>query len=187
MVQALQPVLDSALWSYRAQNKELPGDTKEGAAGVPWRAFANPAWYDATVFSVVAESFMRTRHWAAAPHGLNYRTEISEKTFKPMCFQHPFVVFGSEGTLRYLQSAGFETYGNMFDESYDDILDDQARFDRCVNTVLAAVDAYKQGHWAIDSYTQDKLAHNRDRFFDLDLVRAGIRDEIVATVQDYSE
>jgi hypothetical protein len=187
MVESLASVLDLALWSYRAQNKELPGDIQEGAVGVPWRAYANPNWYDFTLFSVVAESYMRTRHWARAPGDGNYRTEISEKSFKPICFQHPMIVFGSEGTLRYLRNQGFETFGNMFDESYDGVLDDLARFDRCVNSVLLAVDLYKQGDLVVDARTQAKLAHNHSRFFDLNLVRRGIKTQIVQDILEYAE
>jgi hypothetical protein len=187
MVKSLASVLDLALWSYRAQNKELPGDIQEGVAGVPWRAYANPNWYDSTLFSVVAESFMRTKYWASAPTGLNYRTEISEKSFKPICFQHPMIVFGSEGTLRYLRNQGFETFDNMFDESYDDVLDDLARFDSCVSSVLSAVDLYKQGDLVVDAYTQDKLKHNHARFFDLARVRQGIKNQIVKDILEYAQ
>jgi hypothetical protein len=44
---------------------------------------------------------------------------ITEKTFKPIANYQPFIVLGNEGTLKYLKSLGYESFTEMFDESYD--------------------------------------------------------------------
>jgi hypothetical protein len=120
-----------------------------------------------------------------APHGINYRTEISEKSFKPMAFYHPFIAYGSEGTLRYLHREGFETFPELFDESYDDILDDQERFTAVTRSVFTAVEQYRTG--ALDcSIVQQKLQHNHDRLFDLALVKQRFYNEIITPVLEYA-
>jgi len=53
---------------------------------------------------------------------------ITEKTYKPIAFMQPFIVFAAPGTLAYLRSLGFKTFDKFWDESYDDILDHEVRF-----------------------------------------------------------
>jgi hypothetical protein len=36
----------------------------------------------------------------------------------------PFVLVGTQGCLKYLRSYGFKTFGDVWDESYDDESDD---------------------------------------------------------------
>jgi len=46
---------------------------------------------------------------------------ITEKTYKTILFQHPFILWGNSFMLRYLRSLGYVTFSNIFDESYDSI------------------------------------------------------------------
>ena len=43
----------------------------------------------------------------------------TEKSFKPIAYYHPYMIAGQKGCLQYLRNLGFETFDNMFDESYD--------------------------------------------------------------------
>jgi hypothetical protein len=183
VMQTLEPVLNTALYSYQAQGIPMLNDTAGDA--VPWRIYANPDWYNTTAFSVVSESYMRTNSWVLDPTADDYRTEISEKSFKPIAFYHPFIVYGSEGTLRYLHLQGFETFPELFDESYDDILNDQDRFDQVNQAVISAVDRFKQAQFDV-SLVNEKLKHNHARFFNLPMVKQRLRDEIVADVLEYA-
>jgi hypothetical protein len=45
---------------------------------------------------------------------------FSEKIWKPIMVGHPFMVYGNQGSLKYLKSLGFKTFSNWIDESYDD-------------------------------------------------------------------
>ena len=58
------------------------------------------------------------------------RQHLTEKTFKPICMQIPFVIVGTAGCLEYLKSYGFQTFGNLWDESYDTELDDVQRIEK---------------------------------------------------------
>ncbi len=57
------------------------------------------------------------------------RQHLTEKTFKPICLHMPFIIVGTHGCLEYLRSYGFKTFSDLWDESYDDIVDDAQRIE----------------------------------------------------------
>lgn len=52
------------------------------------------------------------------------KLHLTEKTFKPIVMQQPFVLVSCRGSLEYLRSYGFKTFSEFWDESYDDATDD---------------------------------------------------------------
>jgi hypothetical protein len=50
---------------------------------------------------------------------------LTEKTFKPIVMQMPFVLVGPKGSLEYLRSYGFKTFNEFWDESYDTLDNDK--------------------------------------------------------------
>ena len=58
---------------------------------------------------------------------------FSEKIWKPIMVGHPFMVYGNEGSLRYLKSLGFKTFSKWINESYDDEPDSDKRSEMIVN------------------------------------------------------
>ena len=48
---------------------------------------------------------------------------VSEKLWKPMFACQPFMVWGQQGTLSLLRAWGYETFGMLWDEHYDDLPD----------------------------------------------------------------
>jgi hypothetical protein len=81
--------------------------------------------YDDTWFSVVAETEMSPR-----------LHRITEKPFKPLLNFHPAILLGSPGSLGLLRAYGFQTFGDFFDESYDDEPDPRRRFDMVYEQVV---------------------------------------------------
>lgn len=180
-VKSLATVLDQALYSYQAQGRSLPQDTALDGP-VAWRSYFDPEWYNSTVFSVVAESYMRSSDWQrnpTDPHKV-YKTEVSEKIFKPIMGQHPFIVFGSVDTLAYLRREGFVTYDNIIDESYDTVINDVKRHATVTDTVIAAVN-----NLHIDTETQARIDHNLARLFDRALVNQRFRTEIIDPILEF--
>jgi hypothetical protein len=51
------------------------------------------------------------------------RTHLTEKSFKPIVLQQPFMIVGTPGSLCYLKSYGFKTFDLLWDESYDQASD----------------------------------------------------------------
>jgi hypothetical protein len=73
-------------------------------------------FYETSLISVVTETTCD-----------NYALQISEKTFKPIFYLQPFIVVNSPGSLKYLKSAGYKTFSDFFDESYDEIINNNDR------------------------------------------------------------
>jgi hypothetical protein len=182
----LVPVLDRALYSYVDRGIDVQNDfPRDGSTRLHWTYSNNPNWYDQSFFSVVVESYMRTDAWRANPELPNFKTEVNEKTFKTMVYYHPFITYGSYQALAYLHREGFETFDNLWDQSYDLIIKDQDRFDAVTSLILDTVQRYDRGELTIDTETQNKLIHNHARFFDKQLVEQRMIQEIFNTIKEF--
>jgi len=51
------------------------------------------------------------------------RNHLTEKTFKPIVMQQPFIIQSCKGSLEYLRRYGFRTFSEFWDESYDEAED----------------------------------------------------------------
>jgi hypothetical protein len=60
---------------------------------------------------------------------------ISEKVFKPIINYQPFIVLSAYGYLKKLRSYGFKTFGDYWDESYDDIENPGDRFKKLLQLI----------------------------------------------------
>ena len=168
MVIALCGNLDQLIWSYTVHGRSLPDDLPQEHPD--YQRYFNPAWYDDTHFSIVVETVID-----------NPDIFVTEKTFKPMAFHHPFVVMAQAGHLKYLQQQGFETYSNLFDERYDAINDWHLRLQAVVDTIKNyTLEPY-------DKLTQQKITHNHERFYNLDLVKSRLVAELIDPIYDYAE
>jgi hypothetical protein len=49
------------------------------------------------------------------------RWHLTEKTLRPIACGKPFILVATPGSLQYLRNYGFQTFGNLIDESYDQI------------------------------------------------------------------
>ena len=58
------------------------------------------------------------------------RQHLTEKTFKAIALEMPFVLVAAAGSLSYLREYGFRTFAGIFDESYDEETDDIARIEK---------------------------------------------------------
>ena len=67
------------------------------------------------------------------------RHHLTEKTFKPICLRMPFIIVGTQGSLEYLRSYGFKTFGHLWDESYDDEIHDHQRIEK-IALILKSID-----------------------------------------------
>ena len=92
------------------------------------------------------------------------RLHLTEKTFKPIALGMPFVIVGTQGSLEYLRSYGFKTFGHLWDESYDDA-DDDVRIAH-ISSLLRSLDTLsvetKQG---LFNQAQEVIEHNWNHFY----------------------
>jgi len=69
------------------------------------------------------------------------RHHITEKTFKPIALQMPFILTAPAYSLAYLKQYGFMTFGSIWDESYDFIEDDFERY-TAIGKLMKQLDSY---------------------------------------------
>ena len=67
------------------------------------------------------------------------RQHLTEKTFRPIVMQQPFVLVSCQGSLEYLRRYGFKTFGEFWNEDYDD-KDDDLRISR-IGKLLANLES----------------------------------------------
>jgi hypothetical protein len=93
------------------------------------------------------------------------RHHITEKTFKPIAMGMPFVIVGTQGSLEYLRSYGFKTFGDFWDESYDTIDDDNERIATVAKT-LADLDRLSElEKTQLYRSMASTIKHNWDHFY----------------------
>ena len=63
------------------------------------------------------------------------KLHLTEKIFKPIVMKQPFMLLGAVGNLAYLKSYGFKTFEGIIDESYDTIVDNDARTEAVVQQI----------------------------------------------------
>lgn len=103
---------------------------------------------------VVTETVAMQRRW-----------HLTEKTFKPICMQMPFVLVSTQGSLRYLRSYGFQTFGAFWDESYDDEQDDFERFAKIAQVIRYLHDMSVVQRQRLFQDIIPVLQHNHHHFY----------------------
>ena len=71
----------------------------------------------AAVHTLAETTFAPADGWAPE-HGPRF---ITEKSYKPMVVRRPFVIMGHHRILQDLRADGYETFPELWDESYDTI------------------------------------------------------------------
>jgi hypothetical protein len=162
--------LDDMHWSYVERfQKFLPEDPHQNH--VTGQRYINPMWYNDTHLSLVSETILESC----------FDLHVTEKTYKPLAYYHPFLVFGQPGILNHLHEQGFETFENLFDESYDS----EDNIDQRLAKIIENLKNYNKVPY--DKITQDKLQHNHNLFFDTDLIHKRIIAEIAEPIVNWFE
>jgi hypothetical protein len=92
------------------------------------------------------------------------RHHLTEKTFKPIALGMPFIIVGTQGSLKYLRSYGFKTFGDLWDESYDDEPDDSKRIEK-IAQVLKMLDGVGEHRQDIFESAHEIIEHNWNHFY----------------------
>jgi len=93
------------------------------------------------------------------------RLHITEKTFKAIALEMPFVLVAPAGSLAYMRSYGFKTFDTVWDESYDQEQDDFVRLHKTTE-LLKNIDSMsltqRQQLW---QQCLPIVQHNYDHFY----------------------
>jgi len=82
------------------------------------------------------------------------RLQLTEKSLRPIACAQPFILAGTPGSLEYLRSYGFKTFGDIWDESYDLVQGPEER-------LMRIADLMRQiANWDFDKRA-DKMAQAR--------------------------
>ena len=155
MFRKVRPLLDNSLYTNWEINIKLPSEYElpwaqvYPAIGMDQDIYERP--YNDTKYSLVSET-----------NDTNDEVFMTEKIWKPIIAQHPFVVHGNYLYLQKLREMGFKTFSSYFDEGYDLEKDQIQRVNKIVKTCREMLkinwkDLYLQ--------TQSLRQHNYDTFF----------------------
>lgn len=128
-------------------------------------------YFENSYFSIVNETLFYgfdSSHERVLHHQLNAEYSsvfISEKTFKCLAVKHPFVIFGRPGIIKGLKQLGFKTFSPFFDESYDNITDDDERFDAIFNEIERLINLSDAEWVSLLENIKPILDYNNNLFF----------------------
>ena len=121
--------------------------------------YFNREHFNNSYFSIITES-----HYSDSTGSLNLT--FTEKTWKPILNFHQFCLVGAKNSISKLKSFGFETFTELFDESYD-VVDDENRVveisKQLNNIFLMSIDEVNDIYYSIE----EKLVYNFHHFFRL--------------------
>jgi len=188
-VERLTEFLDDAVWSYVERWNDglhLPTREENPVARIGWDRQFEANWYDDTYFTLAVETYIGQTPIENEIKGIvsdqagPCELFVTEKTFKPIAHQHPFMVCGMKGTLAFLKENGFETYDHIFDESYDTL----DFFDVRVDALYDNIKNFNKEKYS-DPLTEKKIKHNYDRFYDRSAVLAGLNNDLIEPMLEW--
>ena len=101
------------------------------SAGLPWN-MPNETGHPmhSYTLSLIEENYNSLIHVVTETAYYGQKWHLTEKTFKPICLQMPFVLVSNAGSLEYLKQYGFKTFSGVWDESYDQETNDHVRLEQ---------------------------------------------------------
>lgn len=154
--------INKGLYSIAWKNIFLPIANNDNTIIDRYRSYNNE-WYDKTYYSVVLETKIDNMF-------------LTEKTFKPIMYGHPFMIYGAPNILKVLRNAGFQTFQKFFDESYDNEIDPKLR-------ALKIIDQIEKFKFNED--INQIIIHNFNRFYDREIVLDNIKKEIKLPIEKF--
>jgi hypothetical protein len=143
--------------------------------------FKNSAWRPATILENFFPVSTAQSHFSADFDIKNYestdievvletlfddsRLHLTEKSLRPIACGQPFILAGTSGSLEYLRSYGFITFGDIWDESYDSIEDPEERLIRIADLMRKIANWTPEERVANMAEAQAIAEYNRQRFF----------------------
>ena len=117
------------------------------------QAFLTNDTYTNTWYSLVMETLFEK--------DVNF---VTEKTYQPIINYHPFLIASTPHALENLRNNGYETFPEIFDESYDEETDTAKRFHMLIHEVQKSCQPGFEEKFKQPS-VREKLKHNRKNFF----------------------
>jgi len=124
-------------------------------------------FYRKTSFSVVCETnFYTSKGWEAGRF-------LSEKTFKPIAFKHPFILVSVPYSLSLLRELGYKTFSPFINEDYDIEVNDFSRMKKILSEIKRLssmsdkdIKIFKENINTVVSYNYQWLRNRKDFLFE---------------------
>jgi len=93
------------------------------------------------------------------------RLHITEKTYKAIALEMPFILIAPAGSLEYMRSYGFKTFDSILDESYDQETDDIKRIEMVVKQLKELDGLSLKEKQSIHRACLPMVEHNYNHFY----------------------
>ena len=113
--------------------------------------------YEQTFFSIVSETTFS-----------KFTQSFTEKILKPIQHHHPFILIGSPYTLKVLKKYGFKTFNKWWDESYDNIENDEQRLLSVMKIINRLINISASDWYRMLEEMEDILIHNHKLLLSFD-------------------
>ena len=110
------------------------------------------------------------------------RLHLTEKTLRPIACGKPFILAGTWGSLAYLREYGFQTFGNLIDESYDTVQDPVQRLQAIADVMRSIAGMPVTQRQQLYQDMQTVADYNQQHFFS-DAFAAQLNTEYLANMQ----
>jgi len=95
---------------------------------------------------------------------LGKKNHLTEKTFKPIVMQQPFIIQSCKGSLEYLRRYGFKTFGEFWDECYDQADDGVRTYE--IGKLLESINTMSQKEKTqLQTAVNNTVEHNFNWFY----------------------
>jgi len=153
------PDIDKAYPNIAKYNKDFPLLLNEvpGVTEYTKLELDDVKYFEQSIFSIVTETQYNT---VGVTGGIPIF--LTEKIFKCIIMQHPFIVVSTPGYLKVLRSRGYKTFHPYINEEYDSVSDSEQRLELIIDEVkrLCSMDDEEQVKW--NNKVQPILAFNKN-------------------------
>jgi hypothetical protein len=110
------------------------------------------------------------------------RLHLTEKSLRPIACEQPFILAATHGSLEYLRSYGFETFGHVWNEDYDKESDSYLRLNKIIDLMQEIVNLDSKSFNDMLQEARQIAIKNRKWFFSQDFFHLVI-DELKVNLQ----
>ena len=156
-----QPLVEERPYSDKAENEKISSLIDKKELRIDDQSLVNNLALTPYVYEDYSRTFLSVVNETNVDNDILF---LSEKIWKPILLKHPFLVIGNPYTLQALRDMGYKTFGDFWDESYDEILKFDERIE-AVNKILLDLSKHSTKELIkIRKQMQDILAHNHANF-----------------------
>jgi hypothetical protein len=176
----IAPILHRGLYSYRSRGVFLPDDID--TSKVPnWQRYTNFDWINRCNLTLIVESNLDDELITGFSITKNDQWFLCEKTYKPIAYGHPFLQAGTCGNLDHVRQLGFETFPELWDESYSDL----PHYTDRIRAIIGIIQTFNHAA-LLKSTVQEKIRHNQERFFDTNLTQSFLTETITDPILEFA-